>query len=33
MKTLKPRLSPMAPRLKSTREIRDTRYSPDAKVV
>jgi len=32
IKVLKPRLSPMAPRLKSTREIRDTRYSPDATV-
>ena len=32
IRTLKPRLSPMAPRLKSTREIRDTRYSPDARV-
>lgn len=32
IKVLKPRLSPMAPRLKSTREIRDTRYSSDARV-
>jgi len=32
IKVLKSRLSPMAPRLKSTREIRDTRYSPDATV-
>lgn len=32
MKLLKPRLKPMAPRLKSTRQIRDKRYSPDATV-
>jgi len=30
--TLKPRLKPMGPRLQSTRQVRDTRYSPDAQV-
>lgn len=30
--TLKPRLSKMAPRLSSARQVRDTRYSPDATV-
>lgn len=30
--TLKPRLKPMAPKLKTARAVRDTRYSPDAKV-
>lgn len=30
--TLKPRLKPMGPRLHSTRQVRDTRYSPDAQV-
>lgn len=29
---LKPRLSKLAPRLSTMREVRDTRYSPDAKV-
>lgn len=32
IKHLKPRLQPMRQRLKSVREIRDTRYSPDAKI-
>lgn len=32
VKLLKPRLKPMGQRLKSPREIRDTRYSPDATV-
>ena len=32
IKLLRPRLKPMGQRLKSTREIRDTRYSPDATV-
>lgn len=32
MKILKPRLSRMAPRLKTAREVRDTRYSADASV-
>ncbi|MET3924590.1 HNH endonuclease [Devosia sp. 2618] len=32
LRTLKPRLSAIAPRLKSPREIRDKRYSPDATV-
>lgn len=30
--TLKPRLKPLAPGLKTARAIRDTRYSPDATV-
>lgn len=30
--TLKPRLKAMAPKLKTAREVRDTRYSPDAQV-
>lgn len=30
--TLKPRLKPMGTRLHSTRQVRDTRYSPDAQV-
>lgn len=30
IRTLKPRLKKMEPRLKSTRQIRDTRYSQDA---
>lgn len=30
--TLKPRLKPMGPRLHSARQVRDTRYSPDAQV-
>jgi 5-methylcytosine-specific restriction endonuclease McrA len=30
--TLKPRLKPMGPRLHSARQVRDTRYSPDALV-
>ncbi|MBF0680067.1 MAG: HNH endonuclease [Devosia sp.] len=32
LKVLKPKLKPRAPRLKAPREIRDTRYSPDATV-
>lgn len=32
LRTLKPRLSRMAPRLKAARTIRDAKYSPDAKV-
>ena len=32
LRTLKPRLAPMPPRLKSARTVRDTRYSPDATV-
>jgi 5-methylcytosine-specific restriction protein A len=32
LKTLKPRLSKLPPRLKTTREIRDKRYSADATV-
>jgi 5-methylcytosine-specific restriction protein A len=32
LKTLKPRLSKLPPRLKTTREIRDKRYSADAQV-
>ena len=32
LRTLKPRLTPMSARLKSPREIRDKRYSPDATV-
>jgi len=32
IKTLKPRLKPMGQRIRSTREIRDTRYSADATV-
>lgn len=30
--TLKPRLKPMGTRLHSARQVRDTRYSPDAQV-
>ena len=30
--TLKPRLKAMAPKLKTARQVRDTRYSPDAQV-
>lgn len=32
MKTLRPRLTPPAPRLKTARAIRDKRYSPDKQV-
>ena len=32
LRTLKPRLSRLLPRLSTPREIRDTRYSPDATV-
>lgn len=32
LRTLKPRLTPMAPKLKTAREIRDKRYSPDKQV-
>lgn len=32
LSTLKPRLKAMAPKLKTAREVRDTRYSPDAQV-
>lgn len=32
VKVLKPRLKPLPQKLKSTREVRDTRYSPDATV-
>ena len=32
IKVLKPRLQKLRPRLKTTREIRDKRYSPDATV-
>lgn len=32
LRTLKPRLKPMGPRLRSARQVRDTRYSPDAQV-
>jgi 5-methylcytosine-specific restriction endonuclease McrA len=30
--TLKPRLKPMGPRLQSTRQVRDTRFSSDAEL-